>query len=413
MYDTFGVCSQCEDISSELSYGCFNTTNDWTVDLDGGYNAKDKFTKRNMCGYFLNATSPGQQPMLMSGFLIKPDGTPGETLLMRTLPLTTIYDFDPYYGNGSIHFKDMRNTIADVLIVSAADGSAASVRQRRPPVAQECVLSWCVKTMRSSYDQGRYTEEVIGTFQNTTQGPLPWVAVPFQTADQNGTDNFFLQNISVSLGMTPQGRDIDGYGTSNYSAAFVYRAFRDIFPAVTTAKDETTTPMMRWNTWQKGSAWNRVLDYNPWLAPNNVSRHMERLAEAMTNVVRSAGSREMLQGESFGRETYVDVRWEWLTLPLGLLGLSFVFLTATIFKSALEKEQVGVLKNSAILTLLYGVSDEIRGKLTRSSSTGTPRHKAKELKVKLNPNMGWRVSGNLFSPLVTRPAPKQPPPGWI
>jgi hypothetical protein len=133
----------------------------------------------------------------------------------------------------------------------------------------------------------------------------------------------------------------------------------------------------------------------------------------MTNVVRSAVSKDMLAGKAFSKENYVSVRWVWLTLPLGLLGMSFVFLTATIFKSNLEKDQVGVMKNSAILTLLYGVSDDIRSKLTRSSSTGTPRAKAKELKVKLNPNMGWRVSGNLFSPLVSRPLPKQPPPGWI
>jgi len=366
-----------------------------------------------MCGYFLNATTPNEKPVLMSGHMVKADGSPGETLLMRTLPLTTIFDYVPFYGNGSIMFKDLRNTITDVMIVSAFNGSASAVHQRVPPVAQECVLSWCVKTMHSSYDQGKYTEEIVESFYNTTTGPFPWVAFPFETADQNGTDNFYLQNISISLGLTPSGRDISGYGTSNYSAAPIYQGFQDIFPAVSTLSENYTTPMMRFKTWNQGSAWNRFLDFNPWLAPNNVTRHMERMAEAMTNVVRSAPSNQMLEGKSFSKETYVDVRWEWLTLPLGLLGMSFIFLTATIFKSSIEKEQVGVLKNSAILTLLYGVSDEIRSKLTRSSSTGTPRHKAKELKVKLNPNMGWRVSGNLFSPLVTRVPTKQPPPGWI
>jgi hypothetical protein len=138
---------------------------------------------------------------------------------------------------------------------------------------------------------------------------------------------------------------------------------------------------------------------------------MDRLATAMTNVIRSAPSKEMISGQSFSREAYVSVRWEWLTLPIGLLLMSFIFLAATIFKSALEKDQLGVLKNSAILTLLYGVPDNMRTQLTRSSSRGTPRAKAKELKVKLNPNMGWRVSGNLFSPLT--PRPPQPPPGWI
>ena len=84
----------------------------------------------------------------MSGYLVSTDGSPGETLLTRTLPLTTILDYETFYGNGSIMFKELRNTIADVLIVSAVNGSVDNVRQGMKPVAQECVLMWCVKTMR-------------------------------------------------------------------------------------------------------------------------------------------------------------------------------------------------------------------------------------------------------------------------
>jgi hypothetical protein len=362
-----------------------------------------------MCGYFLNATS--EYPVLMSGYLVSPDETPGETLLMRTLPLTTISSKVPLYGNGSIHFKQYRNTIADVLIVSAIDGTADSVYRYLSPVAQECVLTWCVKTIRSSYDWGKYNETVLDTYMNTTQGEFPWVAIPFQTATDNGTDLKYLTDINIDV-ESHDGRALDGYGTSSTIATSIISGFTDFFPSYSTTANHSK-PIMRYKTWNTGPAWNRELDFNPWSAPNNVTHHMERMATAMTNVIRSARSKDMLAGTAFSKENYVSVRWEWLTLPIGLLLLSFVFLAATIFKSAIEKDQVGIMKNSAILTLLYGVSDDIRGKLTRSSSTGTPRAKAKELKVKLNPNMGWRVSGNLFSPLVTRPAPKQPPPGWI
>jgi hypothetical protein len=362
-----------------------------------------------MCGYFLNITA--EYPILMSGYLVSEESTPGETLLMRSLPLTTTLMKEPLYGNGSINFKKYRNTISDVLIVSAVNGSADNVYQHLAPVAQECVLSWCVKTIRSSYDWGRYNETIVETYFNTTEGDFPWVAVPFSDESGNGTDTKYLQDINIDA-KTRDGRLISGYGTSSSIASAINTGFTDIFPSFSTTVNKSA-PILRYKTWSDGSAWNRQLDFNPWLAPNNISLHMERLATAMTNVVRSAQGKDMLTGKAFSKENYVSVRWEWLTLPLGLLGMSFIFLTATIFKSALEKDQVGIMKNSAILTLLYGVSDEIRGKLTRSSSTGTPRAKAKELKIKLNPNMGWRVSGNLFSPLVTRPPPKQPPPGWI
>lgn len=332
---------------------------------------------------------------------------------MRTLPLTTLYDKELLYGQGSINFKQLRNTIADVLIVSAADGSVASVYQHERPVAQECVLSWCVQTIRSSYDWGRYHEDIVDTAFNTTSGPSPWLSIPFETEFQNGTDIFYVQDISIRVDKSKEGRNNTIYGSSNATVSAIINAFIDVFPSFSTALDEKTPALLRFKTWSTGPPWIRELEFNPWLAPNNVTKHMERLATALTNVIRSSANRDMLEGKAFNRETYVSVRWEWLTLPIGLLLLSLVFLAATIFKSALEKDQVGVLKNSAILTLLYGLPDEMRGKLTRSSSTGTPRAKAKELKVKLNSNMGWRFSGYPFSPFTQRAPLKQPPPGWI
>jgi hypothetical protein len=412
VYETLGVCSQCADVSDYLTYACVTGKVDWTSNLDGGFAADVKFPNATMCGYFLNVTS--ESPIMMSGHLVNTNKSSiNEALVMRTLPLTTLTTREPLFGNGSIHFKHLRNTIVDVLIVSAVNSSADTVFRKVAPVAQECVLSWCVKTIKSTYDWGRYEEEVIETHLNSTAGPFPWVSFPFVDELGPGTDIFYMQDVNIDS-TTSDGRSISGYGMTNTTAYSVIQGFIDIFPSFATTTDESSDQTLRYKVGSEGPAFNRQLEYNPWVHPN-VSRHMERLATAMTNVVRSAASKEMLNGEAFSRENYVRVRWVWLTLPLGLLGMSFIFLTATIFKSAMEKEQVGVLKNSAILTLLYGVSDEIRGKLTRSSSTGTPRAKAKELKVKLNSNMGWRVSGNLFSPLTPRPLrqQQQPPPGWI
>lgn len=410
-----GVCSQCADVSDLLTFTCLTNRVDWTANTTGGLEVEGGYPNASMCGYFINATS--DNPILMSGYLVGPnESTQSEALTMRTLPLTSMLTKEPLYGNGSIHFKELRNTIADVLIVSAADGSAAGVYAHKPPVAHECVLSWCIKTLQSSYEYGAYSEEVIETFYNTTEGAFPWVAVPFESdvaGGSNGTDITFTQDIVIDAESPRTGRKMTGFGTDSRSAVAIMTGLTDIFPSFSTVANQDANPIMRFKTWSDGVAWNRRLDFNPWSAPNNITRHMERMATAMTNVVRSAKSNQMLDGDAFSKENYVSVRWEWLTLPLGLLFMAFIFLAATIFKSTLEKEQVGVLKNSAILTLLYGVPDNVRGQLTRSSSTGTPRAKAKELKVKLNRNMSWRVSGNLFSPLAPKIPRTQPPPGWI
>jgi hypothetical protein len=125
------------------------------------------------CGYFLNATS--EAPVLMSGYRIdnSTDSSRGETLLMRTLPLVTNPLRESLYG-GSINFKHIQHPLLDALIVSAVDGSVDSVYTKKLPVARECMLSWYVKTLRSSYSWGGYEEEVVDTFLNTTSAEWPW-----------------------------------------------------------------------------------------------------------------------------------------------------------------------------------------------------------------------------------------------
>ncbi|KAF1911037.1 hypothetical protein BDU57DRAFT_524713 [Ampelomyces quisqualis] len=48
------------------------------------------------------------------------------------------------------------------------------------PVAQECAISWCVKTIESSYSMGHHTEIITKRFLKTTsrEQRYPWEAFP-------------------------------------------------------------------------------------------------------------------------------------------------------------------------------------------------------------------------------------------
>jgi hypothetical protein len=182
VYETLAVCSQCADISNLLTHTCITSKVDWTSKVKGGFNAVSKLRNRTMCGYLLDVTSP--DPILMSGHLVNlTNSTADEALMTRALPLTTMTGREPLYGNGSINFKHMRNTIIDVLLVSAVDGTVESVYQKRPPSAHECKLSWCVQTIRSSCSLGNYEEEIIQTHLYTTEGSFPWLSVPLIVID--------------------------------------------------------------------------------------------------------------------------------------------------------------------------------------------------------------------------------------
>jgi hypothetical protein len=218
-----------------------------------------------------------------------------------------------------------------------------------------------------------------------------------------------VANYTLDPGAAP--RNKTGYAVSKETAFNIANIFNEVFPSFVTTNG-SGTPRMRYGTLKSGPPQTRELHINPWLFPNNVTTHMERLARALTDTMRSRPeSQEMIEGSAYEEETYIAVQWAWLTVPVGLLGTTLIFVAWTMFRTYKEKGNVGVWKNSAIATLLYGLPDGMQKQLKTPSTPGeTPKSRAKELKVKLGPEMGWRASW--FSPLVPKPQ-NQPPPGWI
>ncbi|CAN9085709.1 hypothetical protein B0T12DRAFT_342594 [Alternaria alternata] len=404
-YETLGMCSQCVETPQLLTFACMFMRVDWTSELN---TTVSSYPNATVCGHFLNATS--EEPVLMSGYMVDEKGVPvGEALLMRTLPLVTNPLREELWG-GSINFKHIRNPIENVLISSNSD--IFDVHANKTPTLHECVISWCVKTIESSYSLGAYYENITNTFINDTNEASPWL-IEYDPTD-GGTYIDYLENVTIAAPSTGEEFSEYGWGVNNFTQVYTIMMFDRFFPAFTTTA-ENATPLLRWRTGSLTEVRTRHLDFNPWLAPNNITHHLERLTTSMTNTMRSLSS-EMVHGLAFDNDTYVAVQWAWMSLPLGLLLVSFVFLLATVIKSATEKDQVGIRKNSAIATLLYGLPDHYQKRLAKAGSKMTPRAKAKDLKVKLSPTTGWRVSGNVFSPItpITPNIPRNlPPPGWI
>jgi hypothetical protein len=364
------------------------------------------------CGYFLNATSAA--PVLMSGYRVANNSngsTYGETLLMRTLPLVTNPKREALYG-GSINFKDTNHRLLDAVIVSSADGSVESVYRKELPIAHECMLSWCVKTLRSSYSWGVYEESVEETFSNTTQAPYPWSTRSDPENEITETD--YRGNISI---YTPDmSQNEPGYGLSNDTILQFVLLFDEVFPSTITVADMTAQPSLKIKTSYTDRVVFRAFRFNPWLAPNNVPYHMERIATAVTNVIRSeSNSNELIAGQALAPETYVRVVWAWLAFPLAMLGLCLVFLIATMVKTSKDADgDVGAWKTSAMPTLMYSLPRDTRQALATTSTRSGSGDRANKVKIRLMPNLGWRVSGQIYtSPTSFRRAGSHAPPGWV
>jgi hypothetical protein len=298
------------------------------------------------------------------------------------------------------------------LLVASADGTAASVYRNETPIAKECVLSWCVKKIESSYHNGNFEEKVVKTVLNTTAGPWPWwtkrVTIP---GLGNGTLTAYLSNISISAPF--DGENDTHYGVTNETAASASIMFDKIFPSFTTAANESANPVLRYTVRNIGYPTQRELEYNPWLHLSNISLHLERLGTDLTNAIRAAQDHKEHIGQAYEEEAYVKVRLYWLSFPLGLLLFSLVFLVTTMIRSWKEKENVGVWKTSAIATLLYGLPDNMHRKIRSQTSVGTPRARAKEMKVYLHPQKGWTLSDTDERAEEPKGRKYQPPPGWI
>jgi hypothetical protein len=132
------------------------------------------------------------------------------------------------------------------------------------------------------------------------------------------------------------------------------------------------------------------LVFNPWQAPNNVTAHVGRLAAAFTNVVRneaSANGTERIIGPAWESETFVNIRWPWVSLPLFLLLFSLAFLLTTVLKSTEEQSHgIGIWKTSALAILFNGLGEDVQKSVGTGCGMGEIRARAREIHVKLIPD---------------------------
>ncbi|KAF1952534.1 hypothetical protein CC80DRAFT_596615 [Byssothecium circinans] len=246
VYETLGTCSKCADldIKKYLTFACMTTKLDWVANFTNLLSASGH-PNGTACGYFLNATS--SSPTLMSGYLVKDanstrgTASAGEALLMRTFPLISHTYRKPYYG-GSINFRDIRSPLVDALIVAST--GAAAVYQNKTPVAQECVLYWCVKQVKASYYWATYQEKVIASSTaNFRPDYFAWKSEPYTGPTVNGTLQYFSPNITIRPDdLTP---DEKTFGLTNSTHVNIYAMFDDIFPSFLSTQNETTKPTFK------------------------------------------------------------------------------------------------------------------------------------------------------------------------
>ncbi|KAF2430987.1 hypothetical protein EJ08DRAFT_660400 [Tothia fuscella] len=372
-FQTLGVCSACEDVTELLEFACLNETGSWRDDNSIYRNATSPGVA---CGWFLNAT--GNSPVLMSGYALdNKTRAPTKALISRQLRLM---DFvNPLWG-GSLRFKATKDVIFDWMTVASSSGD--SVYANQTPIATECVLHWCSKSISAAYEDGRYNEEVISTSVNESGHSM---FNGFNTSIKNSkvVHLNYLQDIHI----TPPGQQFS-LSVSNVSHLQGWITLAQYAPSHMTQSDSTAIPQIQfWTPSEDGPTSVKPLQSSesPWAPPHNVSLHVANLARGLTQLIRSySNSTDPVLGYG-SMETYFQIRWAWFALPVILLVSTLIFLVITIWRG----RELDVWKNSSIAALANGLDMDTQRHLSSSGKLRDMLDKASDVEISLVSATDW------------------------
>ncbi|KAF2136392.1 uncharacterized protein K452DRAFT_292425 [Aplosporella prunicola CBS 121167] len=241
------------------------------------------------------------------------------------------------YGEpSSVHFNGTSGIIASVQTIRGLhDLSAQSLLGA---VANECILYPCVNTYRASVVGGNFSEHKIATVE-PTHGEL--------------TDGGFSSN-GITLHVA---NDETNYTLATYSIQGLQFFFDNIFRGSVqgaTGRESGTSDTVR-ALYDMGTS--KFGDGTPTKGDNTT---MEAIADSITKLLRTGKGLEYNQTAAAGgssiTETYVHVRWEWITLPIAVEVLALLFLVGTIVRS--KTSGVAVWKSSTLPLLHCRIVDE-------------------------------------------------------
>lgn len=112
----------------------------------------------------------------------------------------------------------------------------------------------------------------------------------------------------------------------------------------------------------------------------NITQTFENNAAAMTEQVRVSNSSYRVKGLAWENETYVLVRWEWMTLPLAVLVMSVAYLVTTIAANGARRERIW--KSSSLALLYHGLNGWSHEDL-RAENVQDMNKMAKKMKAQL------------------------------
>ena len=242
----------------------------------------------------------------------KPTGNEAPFLpVFQALRIDMGPDMDPY-------------RVTDALVAERLDNKTEIV-------AQECVITQCVRSIEASVRQGVYRETVLDTYVETEESNISQAGVmrPPWGPDkgiQPGDDNTFGVSGSVDAGMW-EDKYPQGILTGNISTVDAYTGL------------EFETDQLQ-NIFFANVSTLEKCPFTIGGRKDSFACAINAMAEAYTQTVRDAGyvangtaSEDLAMGETLVMRTYIRVEWPWITLHVAVWLLTAVGWCGTVWQT--------------------------------------------------------------------------------
>lgn len=271
------------------------------------------------------------------------------------------------------------NTISNFTILGSEE-----------PLAYGCALFWCVQETSASVTAGKYHEEVIKTWSNASLRNSGCDKDDVSVCDTDVIGNHILSLIG----------DLDDitHNTTNFSIGVATQAMFEQFLRTFFTGNVSTS--MAQSDLTFSSDFMAALVPSRSSSPHGIGTTLTNVPELITNISQSITTRMRqtarndptahILGAAYELDSFVHVRWKWLTLPLALLLLTLIFLLAAIRTSA--QPEVLLWKSSSIALLFHGLSEERREAGCWVERRAELHEIAGGMKVRLvKTDRGWRL----------------------
>lgn len=311
-YDTLAVCSSCVSMTEYLSRSCKLCT----LKLPSGA-----------------SLNPNTSVFSMTTEMPDPSGSMPYTDIMRLTFMGT----------------------------EAQDGTAGATDKASAPWAIQCSFQYCVQSLESSVRNGVLIENITSTYTNATVlditsdldagNPVPALI----TSSSNIT---FTVGMGFILGIQQWFSTLFRDATASRSSPS---------PSASNTSDPSSNIVVNLTVGASSGETYFSTDivqsfyWYYYKYPSGLSMLTTSLAQSMTTQFRSGDGAIPILGVAQIEESYVHIRWAWLTLPVGVVLATAIFLGAAIVNS--RRRGMEVWKSSALATLFQG--EALGGKAKR------------------------------------------------